>query len=210
MITGVGERITLLRKSKKLTQADLANMLNISHQSISKWERSESYPDVSMLVELRSILETTIDYLLIGISSNNQSFETPITNELVNSESELRNYIISSLDKGNKSIDLDNILKRLPSIDLRDVLIYALDKGKTDFDLSKSIELIPSIDLRDVLLVAIDHGKYDFKLKKVVSRLQPSEFEDLATAIKNDGIDTELDIELNDLINSRKLLKVNR
>ncbi|XMB66320.1 helix-turn-helix transcriptional regulator [Mycoplasmatota bacterium zrk1] len=213
MIIGIGERIALLRKSKNLTQVELANKLNISHQSVSKWERSESYPDISMFIELRRIFETTIDYIITGEQGNN--FSSKSIEESINlkyhfatNEYDLRNFLISSLDKGDSNLDLDCILEKLPSIDLRDVLIYALDKGKNDFSLSKALESIPSIDLRDVLLVAIEHGKYDFHLKKVIYRLQPSEFEDLATAIENDGVDTNLDTELDELRNSVEILKV--
>lgn len=204
MISSVGDRIAILRKLKNLTQADLAKILNISHQSVSKWERSESYPDISSLIELRGVFETSIDYILTGEVNNN--FSSIVTEDTIQDKNllsinkhDLRNYLITALDKGEAKLELDNILERLPSIDLRDVLVYALDRGQTDFSLSKAIESIPSIDLRDVLLVAIDHGKYDFELKRVVSRLQPSEFEDLATAIKNDGIETDLDIELDEI-----------
>ncbi|XMB87182.1 helix-turn-helix transcriptional regulator [Mycoplasmatota bacterium WC44] len=210
MISGVGERIATLRKLKSLTQAELANLLNISHQSVSKWERSESYPDISLLIELREIFETSVDYILTGEEidySSSKMFEsTSIDKEILSiNEHDLRKFLISALDKGDTNLDLDNLIDRLPSIDLRDVLVYALDRGKTDFSLSKAIENIPSIDLRDVLLVAIDHGKYDFQLNKVVSRLQPSEFEDLATAIENDGVDTKLDIELDEMRSLNKI-----
>lgn len=62
----VGRQIALLRNSKKLTQAELGERLNISYQAISKWERGETLPDTGLLPELASILETTVDNLLCG------------------------------------------------------------------------------------------------------------------------------------------------
>lgn len=62
----VGKQIALLRSSKKLTQSDLGERLNLSYQAISKWERGETLPDVAILPQLASILETTIDNILCG------------------------------------------------------------------------------------------------------------------------------------------------
>ena len=51
---------------KNLTQENLAESLRITPQSVSKWERGESYPDITLLPALANILETSID-LLIGM-----------------------------------------------------------------------------------------------------------------------------------------------
>jgi len=60
----IGATITLLRNSKNMTQADLAKRIGISFQAVSKWERGETLPDVSILPNLADVLETTIDYIL--------------------------------------------------------------------------------------------------------------------------------------------------
>ena len=66
----VGKQIALLRSSKKMTQSDLGERLNLSYQAISKWERGETLPDVAILPRLASILETTIDNILCGNTLN--------------------------------------------------------------------------------------------------------------------------------------------
>ena len=53
---------------KDLTQEDVANYLNITPQSVSKWERGETYPDITLLPALANIFETSID-LLIGMDT---------------------------------------------------------------------------------------------------------------------------------------------
>ena len=59
-----GKTITFLRTQKGITQADLGERLGVSFQAVSKWERGETYPDISILTDLADVLETTTDYLL--------------------------------------------------------------------------------------------------------------------------------------------------
>ena len=49
---------------KELTQEDVAGFLGITPQSVSKWERGESYPDITLLPALANIFETSVDLLL--------------------------------------------------------------------------------------------------------------------------------------------------
>jgi transcriptional regulator with XRE-family HTH domain len=65
-----GEKISKHRKILGLSQEDLANKLDISRQSVSKWELNESEPDLGNLVKLSRLLNITIDYLL------NDSFDS--------------------------------------------------------------------------------------------------------------------------------------
>lgn len=58
------ENIKKYRISKDLTQEDVAEYLGITAQSVSKWERGESYPDITFLPALANIFETSVDLLL--------------------------------------------------------------------------------------------------------------------------------------------------
>lgn len=62
----VGEQIAALRKAKGLTQSELGERIGVSFQAVSKWERGETLPDITLLPDLAKILETTIDYILLG------------------------------------------------------------------------------------------------------------------------------------------------
>lgn len=68
MKLSVGENIKFLRKSKDITQEQLAEMLNVSCQSISRWELGVCYPDMELLPMLAEIFEITVDKLL-GVDS---------------------------------------------------------------------------------------------------------------------------------------------
>lgn len=58
------EKITALRKNRNLTQEQLAEKLNVSRQSISKWESGQTTPDLEKIVALCEIFDVTTDYLL--------------------------------------------------------------------------------------------------------------------------------------------------
>ena len=60
----LSENLKKYRILKNLTQEDVAEYLGITPQSVSKWERGESYPDITLLPALANIFETSIDLLL--------------------------------------------------------------------------------------------------------------------------------------------------
>ena len=62
----IGERITQLRKEVSLSQGQLADMLGVSRQAVSKWENDLSNPDTLNLVRLADILNSDITYLALG------------------------------------------------------------------------------------------------------------------------------------------------
>ena len=62
------ENLKKYRVLKDLTQEDVAEYLGITAQSVSKWERGESYPDITFLPALANIFETSVD-LLIGMDT---------------------------------------------------------------------------------------------------------------------------------------------
>ena len=70
-----GELIFKLRSEKGLTQKQLADMLNVSDKAVSKWERGQGLPDVSLLPELGAIFGVNIEGLLGG-GLNVNSFAT--------------------------------------------------------------------------------------------------------------------------------------
>lgn len=62
----IGERITELRNEKQLSQGQLAELLGISRQAVSKWENDKASPDTLNLIRLADILDTEIEYLATG------------------------------------------------------------------------------------------------------------------------------------------------
>lgn len=61
-----GELIAEARRAKGLTQEQLAQMLHVNHTTISKWERGQGFPDVSLLEPLGTALELSLTELFRG------------------------------------------------------------------------------------------------------------------------------------------------
>lgn len=62
----LGKRIGALRRKKNLKQDDLAQLLGVSPQAVSKWENDQTCPDISLLPKLAEILGVSVDVLLSG------------------------------------------------------------------------------------------------------------------------------------------------
>lgn len=62
----IGNVIGELRRSRGITQVDLANVLCVTPQAVSKWERMQSYPDITIIPAIARFFGVSID-LLFGI-----------------------------------------------------------------------------------------------------------------------------------------------
>lgn len=62
----LGETICRLRTERKLSQGDLAEALDVSRQSISKWETNSSVPELDKLIKLSELFDVTLDELVWG------------------------------------------------------------------------------------------------------------------------------------------------
>lgn len=86
----IGKFILQLRTERKLSQYQLADMVPISRQAVSKWERGVSIPDSSTLIRLSEIFKVSINELLAGKRLKGNSIK------------ELENTTLSILDENNK------------------------------------------------------------------------------------------------------------
>lgn len=98
----IGSFIAALRKAKGLTQRELAEKLNVSDKAVSRWEREESLPDLSLIPAIAEIFGVTADELLRG-ERMKEGESLPRAGE--KSEKQLKNLINRSLLRfNNRSI----------------------------------------------------------------------------------------------------------
>jgi transcriptional regulator with XRE-family HTH domain len=93
-----------LRKQKGFSQEELANRLNVSRQTISKWEIGDSTPDLEKLVAISDLFDVSLDSLVKGKEEEPQRADEPRKSELV---SVLNEKVLTSENK----VKAKNILK---------------------------------------------------------------------------------------------------
>ena len=79
-MNNLGERLFKLRRDKKLSQEEVADKLNVTRQTISKWETDQSMPDFDKIVPLCELYDITPNELFIELKEK----ETLRNNEIVN------------------------------------------------------------------------------------------------------------------------------
>ncbi|PCI27203.1 MAG: hypothetical protein COB67_09080 [SAR324 cluster bacterium] len=99
-LSKLGKRIKSLREKSRLTQNQLANSLQISAQAVSKWERGENAPDITMLVPLSCILKCSVEWILVGDERASDTFEATVIN------TSLRDYAYRSAELSVREVAL--------------------------------------------------------------------------------------------------------
>lgn len=61
-----GQRLYELRRSKNISQEEFAELLDVSRQSISKWENDKAYPEMTRLLFMSDYFGVSLDYLMRG------------------------------------------------------------------------------------------------------------------------------------------------
>ena len=84
-----GEKLALLREKKGITQEKLSEILNVSRQSVSRWETDISFPETDKLIKLSKLFECSTDFLLKEDIQGNEE----------NSSGNFRNIILNHLFK---------------------------------------------------------------------------------------------------------------
>ncbi len=80
-----GSQIKQLRKTKKLTQEQMAQELHISRQAVSNWENNRNLPDIEMLITIARVYHVSLDQLILGGTDMNNMAE-----KLINDGSETK------------------------------------------------------------------------------------------------------------------------
>ena len=82
----IADRIQSLRKSKGISQEQLADVVGVSRQAVSKWESEQTIPDLEKIVLMSEYFDVTTDYILKGI-------------EPVSAEMNAENFDVKSKEK---------------------------------------------------------------------------------------------------------------
>lgn len=73
----IAKNITNLRLANNMTQVELGERLNYSDKAVSKWERGESVPDITVLAKIAKTFNVSLDFLVFGKEKNYDKKENP-------------------------------------------------------------------------------------------------------------------------------------
>ena len=160
----VGNYIKNKRNEKNLTQKELADLLNVTPQAVSKWEKGETLPDTAILLELANHLETSVDLILNGGVFLNDKRKLISVKDIIDgfisienikrcfgSESLFYKAIIEGINK-KMNMDIEDALINYREVLYTEVILQAVDFENKTFNL--------------------DEVKHYFKNEKMISILE--------------------------------------
>ena len=130
----IAENLRTLRKTKDFTQEEVAEILNVSPQSVSKWERGDTLPDITLLPALANLYKITVDTLIGMDKINDQQTRNTV---FATAHNHLRNGDIDT------AVDLySEALKTYPNDEgIMSDLAMSLALGDDPDKLSKAVAL---------------------------------------------------------------------
>ena len=125
----LGEKIARQRKELNYTQEQLADILGVSRQSISKWESNIAYPETDKLIELGKLFDCSMDYLLKEEVTEKSGAQTSDFTEKIKEIS--RNVMTEKNSRKAKGIlkIIGIILAAALTIDIISMILYFLVQG---------------------------------------------------------------------------------
>ena len=120
----LGEKIARQRRELNYTQEQLADILGVSRQSISKWESDIAYPETDKLIELGKLFDCSVDYLLKEEITEKDGVQTSGFTEKVE---EIKRKVMTgkSKEKAKKILKIIGIiLAAVLTIDIISMILY--------------------------------------------------------------------------------------
>jgi transcriptional regulator with XRE-family HTH domain len=127
-----GAYISRLRKERDMPQSKLADTLNVTRQAVSKWERGEGFPDITILCEIANVFGVSVDTLLnAGEASGNEA-------AILSSVTKNQEIAKEILEDKNAIQDIINIA---PYLKVSNLSAIAEQLAKQNINISKIVEL---------------------------------------------------------------------
>lgn len=162
----IGRKILSLRKSRNMTQVNLADKLGITYQAVSSWERGNSMPDIEKLPEIAKLFEISIDEL-IGESK-------VVTMMLNTSEQEPENF-----EKLTEE-DITEVLPILKPDQITEV-VNGVNKSALK-DINRFLPFMEPEDIKEFATIEVSAGN---SIRGYLPFLSPEDVNDVFTEIRN-------------------------
>ena len=122
----VGKKINYFRQKNHYSQEDLAHLLCISRQAISRWEVGLAIPTIDNLIELSKLFKVTFEELLCL-----EEFAVIDENDIFKNHDRL--YIVNKICKGELNVSLSKIFDQLTKEE-RYLILFSLKNRKVNID----------------------------------------------------------------------------
>ncbi len=169
-----GENLKLIRKNKNMSQDELAEKVNVTRQSVSKWENGEAYPEMNNILELCKIFNCKINDLVHTDMSDIASLDEEIVMKIVKFNEKKQNQvktlsnIISLIGKIGKIV----LMVAIPFVIMAMILVpYVINnvevKGNNISLKTENIEIVDNktLELFGVAVVGVEE---ELEYKQVV------------------------------------------
>jgi transcriptional regulator with XRE-family HTH domain len=210
----IGKKIAALRKAKDMTQMELADQMFVSYQAVSNWERGNTMPDISKLLELSQILGVDVQELL------GSEKETTIVNKIIYQSEDIAevvelmkpSQVEEAVEKASgEEYALEILIALAPHLSSKR-LAQMIDKTKIK-DLSQIIPLAPFLESSQLAsLIDRQHGitgSFD-KLVALAPFLDEDDLGSFAERIFNSERDSHFLKALAPFMNEKSLGKIVR
>lgn len=139
----LGQRIGLLRRQKGLKQDEIAEILNVTPQAVSKWENDQTCPDIGLLPQLANLLGITVDELLTGKSNMPETRLVP-----VEERKDIKNMMLRMVVD---SADGDKVRMNLPIAIVEAALDMGLNSGTGGSFMVGGTDIAKNIDFSKIM-----------------------------------------------------------
>ncbi len=133
----LADKILTLRKQSGWSQEELAEKMNVSRQSISKWESASAIPDINKILEMSKIFGVTTDYLLKDDIEDTLYTETDDSDESVRVTLGEANEFMNSMAAHGRRMGLGVLLCILSPVPL--ILLAGLSETASRFHVAESV-----------------------------------------------------------------------
>lgn len=167
-IRKAGAYISKLRKERDMTQIQLADQLNVSHQAVSKWERGESLPDIGTIPVIAKMFGTTVDAIIHGGEEENAHTGYIIEQIADNKPDQVAEMVNIGQIQLSELADVAELVK--PSI-LQKVT-EKVDKARFSMDII--LQLAPFLETEDLDTFVLQVSDQDQEIQaSIISGLAP-------------------------------------
>jgi len=181
----VGKKIASMRQEKNLTQQQLASVLNVSHQAVSKWEGGQALPDIQTMLELTRFFGITVDQL---IANHEADFSEPAdAYESTESDDTNGNSAQNTSDRKEKgNMNIQQLLQMAPYMSRETVeeIVLEMEDKLTANQIARVAPYIRSEYVEQLMLKHQPELSWD-SLRRIAPYLRREYVDDLARNISS-------------------------